>query len=44
MPLQKNQIKFDVLARYSIEALNASIICAAQNAGRDVPKVLEDFW
>jgi predicted acylesterase/phospholipase RssA len=41
---KKNQIKFDVLARSSIEALNASMISAAQNAGRDVPKVLEDFW
>jgi NTE family protein len=42
--LYKNQIKFDVLAGSSIGAVNASIICAAQNAGKDVPKLLEDFW
>jgi hypothetical protein len=38
------KIKFDVLAGSSIGAVNASIICAAQNAGKDVPKLLEDFW
>src|SRR5919202_1743476 len=42
--LYKNQIKFDVLAGCSIGAVNASIICAAQNAGKDVPRLLEDFW
>jgi predicted acylesterase/phospholipase RssA len=42
--LYKNQIKFDVLAGSSIGAVNASIICAAQNAGKDIPKLLEDFW
>ena len=42
--LYKNQIKFDVLAGSSIGAVNASIICAAQNAGKDVPRLLEDFW
>ena len=42
--LYKNGIKFDVLAGSSIGAVNASIICSAQNAGNDVPTVLENFW
>jgi NTE family protein len=42
--LYKNGIKFDVLAGSSIGAINASIICSAQNAGKDVPALLEDFW
>ncbi|HJT48751.1 MAG TPA: patatin-like phospholipase family protein [Nitrososphaeraceae archaeon] len=42
--LYRNGIKFDVLAGSSIGALNASIICSAQNAGDDVPTLLEDFW
>jgi hypothetical protein len=33
-----------VLAGSSIGAINASIICSAQNAGKDVPSLLEDFW
>ena len=42
--LYKKQIKFDVLAGSSIGAVNASIICAAQNADKEVPRLLEDFW
>jgi len=42
--LCKNNIKFDVLAGSSIGAINASIICSAQNADKDVPALLEDFW
>ena len=42
--LYKNGIKFDVLAGSSIGAINASIIYSAQNAGKDVPLLLEDFW
>jgi NTE family protein len=42
--LHKNDIKFDVLAGSSIGAINTSIICAAQNAGKDVPAILEEFW
>jgi NTE family protein len=42
--LYKNNIKFDVLAGSSIGAINASIICSAQNADKDVPALLEDFW
>ena len=42
--LYKNGIKFDVLAGSSIGAVNASIICSAQNAGNDVPTALENFW
>ncbi len=42
--LHKYGIKFDVLAGSSIGAINASIICSAQNAGKDVPTLLEDFW
>jgi NTE family protein len=42
--LYKNGIKFDMLAGSSIGAVNASIICSAQNAGNDVPTVLENFW
>jgi NTE family protein len=42
--LYENGIKFDVLAGSSIGAINASIICSAENAGKDVSKVLQDFW
>ncbi len=42
--LYKNDIKFDVLAGSSIGAINTSIITAAQNGGKDVPSILEDFW
>jgi NTE family protein len=42
--LYKNGIKFDVLAGSSIGAINTSIITAAQNADKDVPSILEDFW
>jgi NTE family protein len=42
--LYKNGIEFDVLAGSSIGAINTSIITAAQNAGKDVPSILEDFW
>lgn len=42
--LYKNGIKFDVLAGSSIGAINTSIITAAQNGGKDVPSILEDFW
>ncbi|MFL6317875.1 MAG: patatin-like phospholipase family protein [Nitrososphaeraceae archaeon] len=41
--LYENGIKFDVLAGSSIGAINASIICSAENAGKDVSKVLQDF-
>ncbi len=42
--LYKNDIKFDILAGSSIGAINTSIITAAQNGGKDVPSILEDFW
>ncbi len=42
--LYKNGIEFDVLAGSSIGAINTSIITAAQNGGKDVPAILEDFW
>ena len=42
--LYKDGIEFDVLAGSSIGAINTSIITAAQNAGKDVPSILEDFW
>ena len=42
--LYKNGIEFDVLAGSSIGAINTSIITAAQNANKDVPSILEDFW
>src|SRR5919108_1273685 len=37
-------IKFDILAGSSIGAINASIICSAQNAKKDAAAVLENFW
>jgi predicted acylesterase/phospholipase RssA len=37
-------IEFDILAGSSIEAINASIICSAQNAKKDAAAVLENFW
>ena len=42
--LYKKGIEFDVLAGSSIGAINTSIITAAQNAGKDAPSILEDFW
>ena len=42
--LYENGIKFDILTGSSIGAINASIICSALNAGKDVPSLLEDFW
>lgn len=42
--LYKNGIDFDILAGSSIGAINTSIIAAAQNGGKDVPVILEDFW
>jgi NTE family protein len=42
--LFKNGVKFNVLAGSSIGAINTSIITAAQNGGKDVPAILEDFW
>jgi NTE family protein len=42
--LYKHGIKFDILAGSSIGAINASIICSAQNANKDAAKVLENFW
>ena len=42
--LHKNGISFDVLAGSSIGAINTSIICAAQNSGKNSPAVLEEFW
>ena len=42
--LYKNGIEFDVLAGSSIGAINTSIITAAQNANKDAPSILEDFW
>jgi NTE family protein len=42
--LYKNGIEFNVLAGSSIGAINTSIITAAQNGGKDVPTILEDFW
>src|SRR5919109_3086222 len=37
-------IKFDILAGSSIGAINASIICSAQNAKKDAAAILENFW
>ena len=37
-------IEFDILAGSSIGAINASIICSAQNAKKDAAAVLENFW
>jgi NTE family protein len=37
-------LKFDILAGSSIGAINASIICAAQNQGENVSKILTNFW
>jgi NTE family protein len=42
--LYKNGIEFDVLAGSSIGAINTSIITAAQNGGKNVSAILEDFW
>jgi NTE family protein len=42
--LYEHGIKFDILAGSSIGAINASIICSAQNANKDAAKVLENFW
>ena len=42
--LYKNGIEFNVLAGSSIGAINASIAYSAQNSGKDVPSLLEDFW
>jgi NTE family protein len=42
--LYKRGIKFDILAGSSIGAINASIICSAQNADKDAAEVLENFW
>jgi NTE family protein len=41
--LYKHGIKFDILAGSSIGAINASIICSAQNANKDAAEVLEIF-
>ncbi|MGN6822091.1 MAG: patatin-like phospholipase family protein, partial [Candidatus Nitrosocosmicus sp.] len=42
--LFKEGVDFNVLAGSSIGAINTSIITAAQNGGKDVPAILEDFW
>ena len=42
--LFKHGIKFDILAGSSIGAINASIICSAQNAKKDAAAILENFW
>ncbi len=42
--LYKHGIKFDILAGSSIGAINASIICSAQNTNKDAAEVLENFW
>jgi NTE family protein len=42
--LYEHGIKFDILAGSSIGAINASIICSAQNANKDSAEVLENFW
>lgn len=42
--LYKHGIEFDILAGSSIGAINASIICSAQNEGKDPSQVLEAFW
>jgi NTE family protein len=42
--LYRHGIKFDILAGSSIGAVNASMICSAQNASKNAAKVLEDFW
>jgi NTE family protein len=42
--LYEHGIKFDILAGSSIGAINASIICSAQNANKDAAEVLENFW
>ncbi|MEP0826318.1 MAG: patatin-like phospholipase family protein [Nitrososphaera sp.] len=42
--LYKHGIKFNVIAGSSIGGINASIIASAQNAGKDTPALLKDFW
>jgi NTE family protein len=42
--LYEHGIKFDILAGSSIGAINASIICSAQNADKDAAEVLAKFW
>lgn len=42
--LYQKKIKFDILAGSSIGAINASIICAAQNESKDASSILADFW
>lgn len=42
--LFKKGIDFTVLAGSSIGAVNTSIITAAQNGGKDVSSLLENFW
>jgi NTE family protein len=42
--LYAHGIKFDILAGSSIGAINASIICSAQNADKDAAEVLAKFW
>ncbi|MGN6614239.1 MAG: patatin-like phospholipase family protein, partial [Candidatus Nitrosocosmicus sp.] len=42
--LFKEGVDFNVLAGSSIGAINTSIITAAQNGGKDVSAILEDFW
>ena len=42
--LYEHGIEFDILAGSSIGAINAAIICSAQNENQDASKVLEAFW
>lgn len=42
--LNKHNIVFDLLAGSSIGAVNASIICSAQNDNKNAATILENFW
>jgi NTE family protein len=42
--LHDDGIEFNILAGSSIGAINAAIICSAQNAGQEPSQVLEAFW
>jgi NTE family protein len=42
--LYNHGIQFDILAGSSIGAINAAIICSAQNKNQDATQVLEAFW
>ncbi|HET7643519.1 MAG TPA: hypothetical protein VFK40_08420 [Nitrososphaeraceae archaeon] len=42
-PLNKHNMKFDLLAGSSIRVVNASIICSAQNDNKNAAAILENF-